>query len=443
MRKLWQLKRLLYIVVMVAALLVYQQTTWAAEGVRVLIETDGYALGKFEPASGTYLGAYVLQDTFIEGDMATFNDWTGKKHASFFRYVGYGQDFPEQWLDDLKRVGAVPHIAWEPNEGLEAVQDDEYLRNFAQQLKRYGLPVFLRFASEMNGDWTAYSGNPQQYIEKWRLVHDVMAEEAPNVMMVWTVFTSPQSTILKFYPGDDYVDWVGVNIYNVVYHNDNLRLRADHEDPLELLDYVYNTFSDRKPIQISEYGVTHFTTTDNQEYVDFAVQKLTRLYEGLKHKYPRVKSIFYFDVNNLVNAPDGRRINNYALTDNQVILAAYASLVQDPHYLSEVAEDRAGQLVPQFFNVKDSIYTINGTTYLSSRAVRQYLGAAVSMHQDYQTLLVTKGGSTFSIPVDQCLTAGAAFVKNGISYLPLRVVAAQLGYRVKWDAAGNVVTVAR
>ena len=48
---------------------------------------------------------------------------------------------------------------------------------------------YFKICFEMNGDWTAYSGDPEKYIEKWRLVHDVMAEEAPNVMMVWTVFT--------------------------------------------------------------------------------------------------------------------------------------------------------------------------------------------------------------------------------------------------------------
>lgn len=159
-----------------------------------------------------------------------------------------------------------------------------------------------------------------------------MEEEAPNVMMVWTVFTFPQSNILSYYPGDDYVDWVGVNIYNVIYHNGNINLRADQEDPLELLDYVYDTFSERKPIQISEFGATHYTITDGKYYEDFAIEKITRMYNGLKTKYPRVKSIFYFDVNNLVNAPEGRKINNYAITDNERILKTYSNLISDPYF---------------------------------------------------------------------------------------------------------------
>ena len=301
--------------------------------------STAYQPAKYEPAHGCYLGAYVLQDELIEGNMKTFNTLTGKKHASFFRYFGYkiGElDDLQAWLNEVEAVGAAAHIALEPNLGLDSVLDDEYLHNLAQLLGESGRPIFLRYASEMNGDWTNYSGDPELYIEKWRLVHDVMEKEAPNVIMVWTVFTSPTSTMAAYYPGDAYVDWVGVNIYNVVYHNNDIEQYAADEDPLELLDYVYDTYSDKKPIQISEYGVTHYTVTDNAKYVDFAISKLERLYKGLKTDYPRVKSIFYFDVNNTANAPEGRQINNYALTDELRILETYKSLIADPYFLSDL-----------------------------------------------------------------------------------------------------------
>jgi hypothetical protein len=343
----------------------------------------------------------------------------------------------------LQEVGAVPHIAWEPNDGLDVVQDDTYLRTFARKLNESGVPVFLRFASEMNGDWTAYSGDPEKYIEKWRLVHDVMAEEAPNVMMVWTVFTFPQSTILTYYPGDEYVDWVGVNIYNVVYHNDSIRHRADHEDPLELLDYVYNTFSERKPIQISEYGATHFTITDNMEYVDFAIAKITRMYEGLKTRYPRVKSIFYFDVNNIVDGVANRQINNYALTDNEEILTTYAGLISNTHYLSDIRENEEGHYDQELFLVQEGICSNQGTTYISSHAVRKHFGAQVTFQSSPKQLVITKGAKTFVLPVGEKPEANAAFISNGTSYVPLRIVTSELGYKISWNGAENLILVTR
>ncbi len=91
---------------------------------------------------------------------------------------------PQEWLDKVKAAKAAPHIALEPNNGLEHVRDDDYLRAIARQMNEIDGPVFLRYASEMNGNWAAYSGDPDLYIEKWKLVHSVMKEEAPNVIMV-------------------------------------------------------------------------------------------------------------------------------------------------------------------------------------------------------------------------------------------------------------------
>lgn len=413
--------------------------------VRVLIEVDDYKLSKYEPAKGTYLGAYVYQDTLINGDMKKFNELTGKKHASFFIYVGYGNTFPQKWIDQLKEVGAAAHIAFEPNGGLDQVKDDEYLRSFAKKLGEAGIPVFLRFASEMNGDWTAYGGDPKKYIEKWRLVHDVMKEEAPNVMMVWTVFTFPQSNILSYYPGDNYVDWVGVNIYNVIYHNGNINLRADQEDPLELLDYVYDTFSERKPIQISEFGVTHYTITDGKYYEDFAIKKIMRMYNGLKTKYPRVKSIFYFDVNNLVNAPEGRKINNYAITDNERILKTYSNLISDPYFLSDIGPNLEGTVSNELMVVKDGVLVLNGKTFVSSAILKNYMKATVYWDSQNDKLTVSKGSNTITVDIksykDIAKGQKGAFILNGNSYFPLVEIAQQIGYKVKWNEIEKLIKV--
>src|SRR5690606_9868459 len=124
--------------------------------------------------------------------------------------------------------GRYVHIAFEPNDGLDKVKDDEYLREFADDLAATKAPIFLRYASEMNGDWVKYHGDPELYREKFRLVSKVMKERAPNVAMVWCPFSTPVGSIPDYYPGDEWVDWVGVNIYSVTYLNQNLDLPAAH-----------------------------------------------------------------------------------------------------------------------------------------------------------------------------------------------------------------------
>ncbi len=431
-----KLKKKTLIFLIMLTIILLNSTANAASNIRILIEADNYTLQKYEPKEGAYLGAYVYQDTLINGSMHEFNRLTGKKHASFFLYVGYGQDFPQKWVEQVKQAGAIPHISWEPNNGLDEVKDDTYLREFAKKAREAGVPIFLRFASEMNGTWAAYSGDPQKYIEKWRLVHDVMEEEAPNVIMVWTVFTFPQATIKEYYPGDEYVDWVGINIYNVVYHNNNKNFSAWHEDPLELLDYVYDNYSHKKPIQISEFGATHYTTTDGKYYEDFAIDKISRMYNGLKTKYPRVKSIFYFNVNNLINAPKGRRINNYALTDNENILKTYSELVKDKHFLSEIQPNFEGETNKELFTIKKDVHIKNGVTYISSDVLREYFDLSVSWNPQTKEVTVRKGE-------DKVYTVKNPMIINGKSYFPLRNTAQALGYRVIWDGVESIIRVAK
>ncbi|WP_422449183.1 glycoside hydrolase family 26 protein [Thermoanaerobacterium sp. DL9XJH110] len=402
---------------------------------RVFFQKD-YRLAKYEPEKGAYAGAYVLQDAYINYSMKKFNELTGKKHAAFFRYVGYGQPFPEEWVKQVISAGAAPHIAFEPNQGLDGVKDDEYLRGFARAAARTGVPIFLRYASEMNGAWPRYTGDPEKYIQKWRLVHDVMEEEAPNVMMVWTVFTFPQKTIPLYYPGDEYVDWVGVNIYNVVYHNNDIKQKADHEDPLELLNFVYDMFGDRKPIQISEYGATHYSVTDDRDHIEFAKSKIERMYTGLARWYPRVKAIFYFDVNNLLNAPQGRKINNYAITDNEEVLNTYKKVIADAHFLTEVKENREGQTVPQLFNAKDGAYVDErGNLYLSPSDLERYL--PVKLVEEGKSCRVTGPGG-------QTLIGGLREIKiNEKSYVAADPLLAELGYRKQIDGENKVMIIAK
>lgn len=302
-------------------------------------ELEHYSGAKYEPLQGCYLGAYIDQAYWLHGDPGQFNEVVGKEHASFFRYVGYGQPFPEEWVAELAATGAVPQIAWEPNAGLEQVQDDDYLRTFARQAGASGAPIFLRFASEVNGNWTSYTGNPQEYIEKWRLVYRVMQEEAPNVAMVWAVFTHPQRTITTYYPGDDYVDWVGVNVYSVIYENADPRRPSAERDPLALLSYVYDLFSDRKPIHISEWAVVNYTVADNQHYDAFAAAKIRRMYEGIIEEMPRIKAVYYFDANIAKTAPPDRRIRDYSVSKKEETLAAYREVIAPDHFLSLIRDN--------------------------------------------------------------------------------------------------------
>jgi hypothetical protein len=244
---------------------------------------------KFAPAYGCYLGAYVEKDARIGGSMTRFAQLTGKPHASYFRYVGYGRPFPADWVAEVHALGAIPSIAFEPNKGLAPVRDDAYLRDWARAAGRARGPIMLRFASEMNGDWSPYHGNPTDFVRAFRTVHDVMVAAAPNVAMVWTPFQTPVGEARDYYPGDRYVDWVGVNIYSVHHYNKRPDRPAYRADPRDQLRPIYRVWGTRRPIQISEYGAAHFCGAEQRDVTGFAVEKLRTFYlEGRRGASPLI-----------------------------------------------------------------------------------------------------------------------------------------------------------
>jgi len=307
-----------------------------------------HSKARLEPKIGIYIGAFIdrddrLKEIFrgvnyqIHRHPQEFAQLVGKPHATHFTYVAYGNPAPRAWLEMCKREKVIPHIAWEPK-NLKEVKDDKYLQDFAKALRDLDWPVFIRFAGEMNGFWTPYHKDPILYRAKFRLVHQVLHRHAPRVATIWCVNSVPSQTIPNYYPGDDGCDWVGVNFYNAPFYDNDPRRSALLDNPLSLLDPVYKRYAARKPIAICEYGASHMAAVDRKLRNEFAIEKMSLLYGALPLLYPRVKMINWFDSDNLKHAKAGRQLNNYSLTEQEKILAAYKKQIEKPYFLGEVPD---------------------------------------------------------------------------------------------------------
>jgi hypothetical protein len=346
-------------------------------------------LGKHEPETGCYIGAFIEKDLPIQGDYEKFVSLTQKRHAAYITYVAYGRPFPKEWVAKVKAAGGAPHIAFEPNNGLKEVKDDAYLRQWARDAYEAQCPIFLRFASEMNGNWCAYHGEPKLYIRKFRLVHDVMEEEAPNVAMVWTVFATPRANIPDYYPGDEYVDWVGVNIYSVYVHDGDVNRVAYNEDPVEFLRFVYTLYADRKPIQVSEFAATHYCKASAKQTMEFAIEKMTRLYRTIREEFPRVKNINWFSFNTIAA---GLADNNYSLTEAEPLLLAYREIIKDDYFLSAVPFD-----IERFKVTKPAPAPVPEIKPISPPPVPPRPVTPEQEQKDFEKIMVTHGAVVTSL----------------------------------------------
>jgi len=295
---------------------------------------DSTSLAKFEPANGCYIGANIEREEATR-DPQAFNNLIGKHHAMFFRYRRYGVGFPVDEARYLSHAKSGIQIALEPKD-LSQVRDDAYLRKFALDARQSGIPIFLRFASEMNGNWTPYHKDPSAYIAAFRLVARVMHEQAPNVAMVWCPNEIPEAPIERYYPGEDAVDWVGVNFYSMIYNDADRTRGAEWRWPTDQIAYVYNKYSRRHPIMVGEWAATHRSTIDSYDRPDFATLKIQQLYRSVPLLFPRLKAINWLSFNALKYARGDRQLNNYSLFDNDDVAKAYSANVSDSYFVDRI-----------------------------------------------------------------------------------------------------------
>ncbi|WP_158866686.1 glycoside hydrolase family 26 protein [Leifsonia sp. AG29] len=197
-----------------------------------------------------YYGMYTEQAPF---NWATF-DATSSKVGVSPNLVGYFSGWDEEFRANAVtrswEQGRLPMMTWE-SRPIDAGNDtnvapayslpkiiggdfDDYLHRYAKAIVATGLPLAIRLDHEMNGVWypwaetdakgASINGNsPGDYVKMWRHVHDVFQQEGANNLVIWVwapniVNNLPASHkvdgfLESLYPGDDYVDWVGLSGY--------------------------------------------------------------------------------------------------------------------------------------------------------------------------------------------------------------------------------------
>ncbi|RMG68766.1 MAG: cellulase [Calditrichaeota bacterium] len=191
------------------------------------------------------LGAYDDElPASLEG-IRRLEEALGTRFPLIHFYTAWGdradQQFPRAVVEAIWDYGSVPVITWEPwltafqpdlhpelpplavrdRRGMAQVAAgvyDFYLRQWAREAARFGRPLFVRLAHEMNDPyrypWGPQNNTPESFVAAWQHVVQLFREQgATNVLWVWSPHPA-YGNFSAYYPGDAFVDWVGGGALN-------------------------------------------------------------------------------------------------------------------------------------------------------------------------------------------------------------------------------------
>jgi len=301
---------------------------------------------KFEPEGNAVYHGASLPDTWSEDGLRRqieqYNVAAGKKisvvtwFASAYengRMTSWRQNYSFS-LERVRRLGALSLIKFSTQDyafnsthkmaDLKAIAGgtwDDYFIEAAHTVRDFRSPVFISIDHEMNGNWypysQAYSGSTTtaaDYVAAWkRIVGIFRAQGAGNAAFVWSPNVPDVGEVpyQAYYPGDSWVDWVGISFYS--------------GNSMSAMDEIYRQLAPRKPFFITEWA----TAPQKNKYNPLFPGEVTwveQFFAALETRYPRVKAISWFNWQN----GDG----DYRLTRVPEQAKTYAKDISASRYLS-------------------------------------------------------------------------------------------------------------
>ena len=284
--------------------------------------------------------------------------------APFSQYWYRGLVYPQDKIHIINDEGVIPLVRMQPRSTTqEYVEEtvftmdniingnfDVELRTWARAAKTDNIPILIDFAVEMNGEWFPWNGSyngggtldgygnsshpdgPERYRDAYKHIIDIFRDE--EVRHVTWLF-HPTMHMLEpaaewnepkwYYPGDDYIDWIGVSIYGPLHPGQNYW--DTYDEVLELSD-AYQKILDisaNKPFAILELGVTdHHSLGNKVDWLEGAFDSI------LSNKYINFQAINYWHE----NWDNDGSLTSLRIDSSPEVLTAFRNRISDVKFIT-------------------------------------------------------------------------------------------------------------
>lgn len=184
---------------------------------------------------------------------------------------------------------------------------DNFFKEWAKRLKKADGIILLRILHEFNGNWYPWciannNNNPQLYIQAYKHIWNIFnKEDVKNVKFIWcpNSMSSPQegwNFIMNAYPGDLYVDYVGMDVYNGAGNKNSTPIwRSFRKETIENY-FILTENLPYKPLLICETSSRERTKKEEEEgNVQDKAQWISQMSEALRSDLSKVRLLVWFN----------------------------------------------------------------------------------------------------------------------------------------------------
>lgn len=325
--------------------------------------SEGVYFGaKSEPVSGVLAG--MISDgngNIYEGKPKIFENSFGC-WSNYMEFDLRSHYITMPLAKDIDNYNCVLCIPWNTSDVTQVYECTDYMKETLDSIAEYKKPVIIRFAAEMNV--SNLGDSPAAYVKAFRFVADYIHENYPDMAVMWSpndagALNRPMSL---YYPGDEYVDWIGVSSFlkrdfmgdpNTGRNAQLFFYVGDYAWGQISLRYLFD-FMERnnihKPVAISEGGVVTSMPYDSTNIDDWAIPRLRSMYWYVPMCYPEVKLITYF------NLTREEEVYGFSVEDKPEYVDIMEDAFNNGPYLTEYPSE------PKFVFVKADGHTSTGGT---------------------------------------------------------------------------------
>ncbi len=205
---------------------------------------------------------------------------------------------------------------------------DSVIKQYCDWVKTIDRPVYLRLGYEFDGPHNLLE--PEEYIKAYKYIVDFMRSEGvDNVAYVWHSYASDpykNYALSDWYPGDDYVDWVGISIFAHSYSKTGLNAAGN-----AVLDFAREH---KKPVMTAETNPIFGIEKNNTKvWDDWFVNFFSLVYEK------NIKAICFINEDwTRLNIDGLSEWKDARLYNNKEISKAWFLETNKDHYLKKSPE---------------------------------------------------------------------------------------------------------